>query len=116
MERRSKVRFLPAEINIQPAAGLGEHGGLLLLMHRIQGAGKVLLPLEPEAGQACVVSGQQDAAQRRLIVLCIDHRLSDFKKGLSDHCTVIIAASAAAMTAMPTVPNSHFFCLSFAVM
>lgn len=50
MERRSKVRLLPAEINIQPAAGLGEHSVLLLLMHRIQGAGKVLLPLEPEAG------------------------------------------------------------------
>ena len=51
-------------------------------MHRIQGAGKVLLPLEPEAGQACVVSGQQDAAQRGLIVLCIDHRLSDLNAQL----------------------------------
>lgn len=58
MERRGKVRLLPAEINIQPASGLGEHSGLLLLMHRIQSAGKVLLPLEPEAGQADVVSGQ----------------------------------------------------------
>ena len=82
MERRGKVRLLPAEINIQPASGLGEHSGLLLLMHRIQGAGKVFLPLEPETGQADVVSGQQDAAQRRLIVLCIDHRLPDLNAQL----------------------------------
>ena len=82
MERRSKVRLLPTEINIQPASGLGEHSGLLLLMHCIQGAGKVLLPLEPKAGQADVISGQQDAAQRRLIVLCKDHRLPDLNAQL----------------------------------
>ena len=29
---------------------------------------------------------------------------------------IIIAASTAEMTAMPTVPNSHFFALSLAVM
>ena len=82
MERRGKVRLLPAEINIQPVSGLGKHGGLLLLMHRIQGAGKVLLPLEPKAGQAGVISGQQDAAQRRPIALCKDHRLSDLNAQL----------------------------------
>ena len=70
MERRGKVRLLPTEINIQPASGLGEHGGLLLLMHHIQGAGKVLLPLEPEAGQADVISGQQTGSGRRPCSSC----------------------------------------------
>ena len=82
MKRRGEVRLLPSEINIQPPSGLGEHSGLLLLMYCIQGTGKVLLPLEPEAGQADVISGQQDAAQRRLIVLCIDHRLPDLNAQL----------------------------------
>ena len=78
VERRGKVRFLPAEVNIQPALCLGENGRFLLLMHGVKGAGKVLLPFEPQPGQAHFICRQQDAAQRGIIVQCVHHGVVPF--------------------------------------
>ena len=73
VQRRRKIRLMAAEIAVQPAAGFGQYGRVLLGRFTGQHGGKVFLTLEPESGQAQIVRRKEDAAQRRSVMLNIRH-------------------------------------------
>lgn len=76
MQRRSKIRLLTAEIKVQPAFCTSQRERFLFAVVGAQGPRKILLTVEPKSGQTLLVCGQQDAAQRGVVVDCVHHRFA----------------------------------------
>ena len=72
-QRRCEVRHNPAEIQVQPPAGIPEHRKQALLMLRQERVRKVLLPVKPQPGQRLSVARHRNAPERRIVMPGIIH-------------------------------------------
>lgn len=73
IQRRGEVRRNPAEIQVQPPAGIPEHRKQALLMLRQERVRKVLLPVKPQPGQRLSVARHRNAPERRIVMPGIIH-------------------------------------------
>jgi len=95
MERREGIRFCPLKIDVQPSAGILKDGSALLHMLRIKVQSVIFFMIKPEAGQALVIAGKKDLAERGLVSGNVLHRLSlrdPFSGPVSDlqHNTILL--------------------------
>ena len=69
MQRRQKAGRLTGKIKVQPAPSLRKRRRFPVDALRRQSAGKILLSVKPQAGQADLIGRQKDPAQRGIIML-----------------------------------------------
>ena len=75
-QRRREAGGLAAEVGVEPAACVVEYGEVVaLFVVLVKYIGKVLLTVEPETDECLAVAGQHDAAEGRLVVCRVVHRL-----------------------------------------
>ena len=93
-ERRQKVGFLSAEVEVEPAACLLEYGEALLLVLLFERSGEVFLPIEPKADERRAVAGEGHGAEWRIVMCCVLHGDASFRivefSDILTQCSLII--------------------------
>ena len=69
VKRRQEAWLVSGKVKIQPATGFGKSGRMAFGVFRRKASGKAGLPFEPQAGEAGVVCGKENAAERGVVVL-----------------------------------------------
>ena len=77
-ERRQKVGFLSAEVEVEPAACLLEYGEAFLFVLLFERSGEVFLPVEPKADERRAVAGEGHGAEWRIVMFCVLHGETSF--------------------------------------
>lgn len=69
VKRRQEIRFVSCKVHVQPAPAFHQRGRFFCLYVFRKSGGIVSLSLEPKAGEASVVCGKENAAEREVVVL-----------------------------------------------
>ena len=67
-ERWRESRLPATEVDVQPAAGLFKNREQLFFVPVIERGAKILLPIEPEAGERSPITGEGNPAEGRIVM------------------------------------------------